>query len=79
MSGRLPAPATLSGDAGVRQEVPEVRRAAHGGLRCPDDAAANRGRAVRRSQRAGTRRGEPATGCATLAGRRATDPPASAP
>lgn len=47
MSGRLPAPATLPGHAGVRQEVPEVRRAADGRLRRPDDAAADRGRVVR--------------------------------
>lgn len=78
MSGRLPAPSTLPGHAGVRQEVPEVRCAADGGLRRPDDATTIRGRVVRWSQRAGTRRGELATGRAALAVRRAADFPAGA-
>lgn len=76
--GRLPAVAALPGHVGVRQAVVEMRGAADGGLRRSHDAAAHRGRVVRRSQRAGARRGEPAARCVASAIGCPADSPAGA-
>lgn len=78
VSGWLPAAAALPGHAGVRQAVVEVRRTTDGGLRRTHDAVARRGRAIRWSQRAGTRGREPAAWRAAAAGGCATDPAATA-
>lgn len=66
--GWLPASPALSGHAGLRPSFPEVRGAAHRGLRRAHHAGLHRGRA-RKQQRAGARGGESTTRSGTAAPR----------
>lgn len=73
VSRRVSTAAEMSSDAGVRPEVAEVRGPADRGLRRAHDAAEPRGRPARRTERAGTRGGEPSAGRSAAASRRTAD------
>lgn len=73
MSRRISTATEMSGDAGVRSKVAQVRGPTHRRLRRTHDATQPRGRPPWRTKRTRAGRGEPPTGCSAIASWRTAD------
>lgn len=79
MSRRISTATEMSGHAGVRSKVAQVRGSTHRRLRRTHDTTQPRGRPPWRTKRTRTGGGKPSTGCSAIASRRTADSTSSSP